>query len=57
MKLSNNEDPKTHLAELKEHFQLMAQRHNNPNPIDRHSRPLRQPSELVLRQGLQVAAK
>ena len=25
MKLSNNEDPKTHLAELKEHFQLMAQ--------------------------------
>jgi hypothetical protein len=29
MKLSNNEDLKTHLAELKEHFQLMAQGHNN----------------------------
>ena len=25
MKLSNNKDPKTHLTELKEHFQLMAQ--------------------------------
>jgi hypothetical protein len=29
MKLSANEDPKTHLAELKEHFQLMTQHHNN----------------------------
>jgi hypothetical protein len=29
MKLSDNEDPKTHLAELKEHFQLMTQRHDN----------------------------
>jgi len=25
MKLSDNDDPKTHLAELKEHFQLMIQ--------------------------------
>jgi hypothetical protein len=29
MKLSDNDDPKTHLAELKEHFQHMMQRHNN----------------------------
>ena len=29
MKLSDNEDPKTHLAELKEHFQIMTQRHDN----------------------------
>jgi hypothetical protein len=29
MKLSDNNDPKTHLAELKEHFQLMMQCHNN----------------------------
>ena len=29
MKLSDNEDPKTNLAELKDHFQLMIQRHNS----------------------------
>jgi len=29
MKLSDNDDPKTHLAELKQHFQLMLQRHDN----------------------------
>ena len=29
MKLSDNSDPKTHLAELKQHFQLMSQRHDN----------------------------
>jgi hypothetical protein len=29
MKLSNNDDPKTYLAELKQHFQLMLQHHNN----------------------------
>jgi hypothetical protein len=29
MKLSDNDDSKTHLAELKEHFQLMMQRHDN----------------------------
>ncbi|KIM78408.1 hypothetical protein PILCRDRAFT_11124 [Piloderma croceum F 1598] len=29
MKLSNSDDPKTHLAELKQHFQLMLQCHNN----------------------------
>jgi gag-polypeptide of LTR copia-type len=29
MKLSDTEDPKTHLAELKEHFQLMTQHRNN----------------------------
>src|SRR6202040_1116778 len=29
MKLSDNEDRKTHLAELKEHFQIMTQRHDN----------------------------
>jgi gag-polypeptide of LTR copia-type len=29
MKLSDNNDPKTHLAELKQHFQLMLQHHNN----------------------------
>jgi len=29
MKLSENDDPKTHLAELKQHFQLMFQRHDN----------------------------
>jgi len=29
MKLGDTEDPKTHLSELKEHFQLMVQRHNN----------------------------
>ena len=29
MKLSDNEDPKTHLSELKDHFQLMIQRHNS----------------------------
>ena len=29
MKLSDTEDPKTHLAELKEHFQLMTQCRNN----------------------------
>ena len=29
MKLADNEDPKTHLSELKEHFQLMIQRRNN----------------------------
>jgi hypothetical protein len=28
MKLADNEDPKTHLSELKEHFQLMIQRRN-----------------------------
>ena len=29
MKISESEDPKTHLAELKAHFQTMVQRHNN----------------------------
>ena len=29
MKLSDNDDPKTHLTELKEHFQLMIQRRNS----------------------------
>src|ERR1700720_717471 len=29
MKLGDTEDPKTHLSKLKEHFQLMVQRHNN----------------------------
>ena len=29
MKLADNEDPKTHLSELKQHFQLMLQRHEN----------------------------
>ena len=29
MKLSDNNDPKTHLAELKQHFQLMSQCHDN----------------------------
>ena len=29
MKLADNADPKTHLSELKEHFQLMMHRHDN----------------------------
>ena len=29
MKLQDNKDTKTHLAELKQHFQTMLQRHNN----------------------------
>jgi LTR polyprotein gag-polypeptide-like protein len=29
MKLEDNDDPKTHLAEMKQHFQLMLQRHEN----------------------------
>ena len=29
MKLSDNDDPKTYLSELKQHFQLMLQRHDN----------------------------
>ena len=29
MKLTDNADPKTHLSELKEHFQLMTHRHDN----------------------------
>ena len=29
LKLADSEDPKTHLAELKQHFQLMVQRYNN----------------------------
>ena len=29
MKLIENDDPKTHLLELKQHFQLMLQRHDN----------------------------
>ena len=29
MKLADNTDPKTHLSELKEHFQLMMHQHNN----------------------------
>jgi gag-polypeptide of LTR copia-type len=29
MKLMDNDDPKTHLNELKTHFQLMLQRHDN----------------------------
>jgi len=29
MKLGDNEDPKTHLAEIKQHFQLMLQHHDN----------------------------
>jgi hypothetical protein len=29
MKLSNNDNLKTHLAELKQHFQLMLQHHDN----------------------------
>jgi hypothetical protein len=30
MKLADNEEPKTHLSELKQHFQLMLQRHEKP---------------------------
>ena len=29
MKLAENDDPKAHLTEVKQHFQLMGQRHNN----------------------------
>jgi len=29
MKLGENEDPKTHLTEIKLHFQTMLQRHDN----------------------------
>jgi gag-polypeptide of LTR copia-type len=29
MKLADNDDPKTHLSESKQHFQLMLQHHNN----------------------------
>ena len=29
MKLTDNTDPKTHLSELKDHFQLMMHQHNN----------------------------
>ena len=29
MKLTENDDPKAHLMEVKQHFQLMGQRHNN----------------------------
>ena len=29
MKLKDNEDPATHLSKLKQHFQLMLQRHEN----------------------------
>ena len=29
MKLNDNDDPKTHLAEMKQHFQLMSQHHDN----------------------------
>ena len=29
MKLNDNDNPKTHLSELKQHFQLMLQHHNN----------------------------
>ena len=29
MKLADNTDPKTHLSELKEHFQLMMHQHDN----------------------------
>ena len=29
MKLADNDDPKAHLSELKQHFQLMLQRHDN----------------------------
>ena len=29
MRLADNDDPKTHLSELKQHFQLMLQRHEN----------------------------
>ena len=29
MKLEDNDDPKTYLSELKQHFQLMLQRHEN----------------------------
>ena len=29
MKLAENDDPKVHLTEVKQHFQLMGQRHNN----------------------------
>ena len=29
MKLSDNDNPKTHLTEPKQHFQLMSQHHNN----------------------------
>ena len=29
MKLTDNEDPKTHLSELKDHFELMIQQHNS----------------------------
>ena len=29
MKLAENDDPKVHLMEVKQHFQLMGQRHDN----------------------------
>ena len=29
MKMQDNEDPKTHLAELKQHFQIMLQHRDN----------------------------
>ena len=29
MKFDDNDDPKTHLAEVKQHFQLMTEHHNN----------------------------
>ena len=29
MKLTENNDPKVHLTEVKQHFQLMGQRHDN----------------------------
>ena len=29
MKLAENDDPKAHLTEVKQHFQLMGQRHDN----------------------------
>ena len=29
MKLTENDDPKAHLTEVKQHFQLMGQRHDN----------------------------
>ena len=29
MKLTDNTDPKTHLSELRDHFQLMVHRHDN----------------------------
>ena len=34
MKLGNNNDPKAHLAELKEHFQTMLQCHDNLTKMD-----------------------